>query len=80
MSTEKDIKVLEPKVGNKFFTVTIQIESENEKGKVKKIKEVHLVEGVSPSDVETKVAKEMEGTMFDWEIVKIEISKITIVY
>lgn len=80
MSTEKDIKVLEPKVGNKFFTVTIQVESENDRGKVKKIKEIHLVEGVSPTNVEAKVGKEMEGTIFNWEIVKIEISKISIVY
>lgn len=76
--TKLDIK--EPKQGNKFYTVTIQIESENDRGKVKKIKEVHLVEAVSPTEVENKVAKEMEGTMFSWEIAKIEISKIVIVY
>lgn len=80
MSEQDKIIVKEPKVGNKFFQVTVQIDSENDKGKIKKIKEVHLVEGVNPTEVESKVAKEMEGTIFDWEIAKIEISKIISVY
>lgn len=64
-----------------FFQVSVVVNIEDpETGKEKKQKEIHLVDAVSPSDVEQKVAKEMEGTMWDWEITKMERSKIHIVY
>lgn len=64
-----------------FFQVTIVVNAEDpESGKEKKQKEIHLVDAVSPSDVETKVAKEMEGTMWEWEITEMKRSKIQIIY
>ena len=64
-----------------FFQVTVVVNIEDpETCKEKKQKEIHLVDAVSPSDVEQKVAKEMEGTMWEWEITKMERSKIQIVY
>lgn len=64
-----------------FYQVTIVIEMEDmETGKVKKQKEIHLVDAVSPTDVETKVAKEMEGTMWEWEITAMTRSKIQVIY
>ena len=64
-----------------FYQVTVVVEVEDpESGKVKKQKELHLVDAVSPTDVETKVAKEMEGTMWEWEITAMTRSKIQVVY
>lgn len=74
-----EIKQVKP--NNAFYQVAVVVEMEDpETGKVKKLKEMHLVDGASPTDVETKVAKEMEGTMWEWEIVAMTKSKIQIVY
>lgn len=75
----EDIKKMHAQHG--FYQVTVVVEVEDpESGKVKKQKELHLVDAVSPTDVETKVAKEMEGTMWDWEITAMTRSKIQVVY
>lgn len=74
-----NIKKMSP--AHAFYQVAVVVEMEDpETGKVKKIKEMHLVDGVSPTEVETKVAKEMEGTMWEWEIVAMTKSKIQVVY
>lgn len=66
---------------HKFYVVQVVVNTEDpETGKVKKIKEEHLVDAVSPTDIETKVAKEMEGTMWEWSIESIKASKIQVVY
>lgn len=64
---------------NMFFQVTVEVDTETEKG-IKKVKEIHLVDAVSPADVDAKVAQMMEGTMFAWRISSLSISKISIVY
>jgi hypothetical protein len=70
---------IEPKYG--FYSVTVEVETEDsETGKIKKVKEEHLVDGRSCTEVEQKVKKEMEGTLGEWKIVKCQTSKITIVY
>ena len=75
----ENIKKMNP--AHAFYQVAVVVEMEDpETGKVKKIKEMHLVDGVSPTEVETKVAKEMEGTMWEWEIVAMTKSKIQVVY
>lgn len=75
---EKD-EVLEAQYG--FWEVQIEVEQEDsETGKVKKVKEVHLVDGVSVTDIEKKVAEEMKGTMWDWKIVSCKQSRIGLVY
>ena len=45
----EDIKVIQPSDGNKFYMCTVVIDAENpDNGKPKKMKEIHLVESVSP--------------------------------
>ena len=79
MAEKNDVEVLEPQYG--FYQVVIEIAQEDEEsGKVKKVKEVHLVDGINPTDVEQKVGKEMEGTMWEWKIIQMATSKIICVY
>jgi len=74
-----DTITLTPQYG--FFAVTVEIEEEDsETGKTKKIKEEHLVDGRNVTDVESKVAKEMDGIVSPWKIVKCQTSKIISVY
>lgn len=65
---------------NRFYVVTVAVETEDAKGKIKKVKEQHLVDAKDPQDVQMKVIKMMDGTMFDWDIVSIQLSKISVVY
>lgn len=77
----EDIKVMQPSDGNKFYMCTVVIDGENpDNGKPKKIKEVHLVESVSPQGVSAKITEQMSGTMFSWRITNIAESKIQFVY
>ena len=65
----------------RFFKVTIQVEIEDENtGKFKKCKEVHLVDAKDINEVVSKVEKEMQGYLRDWYIVSISISNIDCVY
>lgn len=74
-----DSVTLTPQYG--FFAVTVEIEEEDsETGKIKKTKEEHLVDGKNVTDVESKVAKEMDGVISPWKIVKCQTSKIIAVY
>lgn len=76
---ENNIDILSPK--DKFYTVTVLIEGENpDNGKPKKMKEVHLVDAVSPTEIEKKVGHVMDGTIFPWRIVNITENKIQCVY
>ena len=66
---------------DRFYQVTIQIEVEDENtGKLKKCKEIPLVDAKNTNEVASKVSKEMQGCLGDWEIVSISISKIGCVY
>ena len=60
---------------NQYYKVNVKVEYENDKGQVKFRKEEYLVSGVSPTDVETKINKEMEGAG-DFEIVSLSVTKI----
>lgn len=60
-----------------WYTVTIQFVVEDEQtGRVKKVKEPYLVKAVTPTDAEASVIKDLEGTMGDFRILKIDESKI----
>ena len=64
-----------------FYSVTVEIQSEDpETGKIKKIKEDHLVDGRNVTEVENKVKEWMEGTMYEWKITKCQTSKVIAVY
>ena len=66
---------------DRFYQVVINIETEDENtGKFKKCKKVHLVDAKDTNEVVSKVSKEMQGCLEDWEIVSISISKICCVY
>ena len=78
---EENMNVVQPKEGNKFYMCTVVIDGENpDNGKPKKYKEVHLVEGANPTNVEAKLTEEMSGTMWSWRITNISESKIQFVY
>ena len=79
MSSIDEAVTLTPQYG--FFSVTVEIlEDDPETGKIKKIKEEHLVDGRNCTEVENKVKKEMEGVASDWKIVKGQTSKMSVVY
>ena len=60
MSSIDEAVTLTPQYG--FFSVTVEIlEDDPETGKIKKVKEEHLVDGRNCTEVENKVKKEMEG-------------------
>lgn len=79
MAEKQEVEVLEPQYG--FFLCTVEIATEDsETGKVKKVKEVHLVDAVNVSDAHTKISDEMKGTMWEWKVVSCTASKIQYVY
>ena len=66
---------------DRFYQVILSIEIEDENtGKFKKCREVHLVDAKDTNEVASKVEKEMQGRFGDWQIVSISISKIGCVY
>jgi len=79
MADKKEIEVIEPQYG--FWEVCVEIATEDsETGKIKKVKEIHLVDDITAGSVEKKVSQEMEGTMWEWKIVSVKQSKINCVY
>ena len=59
---------------NLYFKTVVEIHFEDEKGRVKRIKEQYLVQGISPTDVESKILKELEGD--NLKVVQITETKI----
>jgi len=79
MSEEKlVVEVIEPQHG--FWEACVVVESEDENGRVKKVKEMHLVDAVNLQDCEKKIAEEMKGTMWEWKVQSCKQSKIQFVY
>lgn len=66
---------------NKFYTATISYTQEDPNGKIKKVKETHLVDAIDPSDVQKKVVQAMDNELVDeYEITQISLSNIMYVY
>lgn len=66
---------------NKFYTATISFTQEDSNGKVKKVKETHLVDAIDPADVQAKVIKAMDDELIDeYEITQIALSNVVYVY
>jgi len=63
-----------------YYDVQVVIETMNSKGKIKKIREHHLVWGVDYNDVEQKVNKEMDGNTDPWSIKSVKESDIIDIY
>lgn len=64
----------------KYWLVNLQIIDEDDKGKITKKKEVHLVDAADVVGVENKVKEIMEGETRDWSILSIARSPIIEVY
>jgi hypothetical protein len=62
----------------KYYAVTVAVEVEDAKGKIKKQKEQYLVDAVSVTDAETKVTKlfEDEGMSTDFQVKSVKETKI----
>lgn len=65
---------------NSFYQVTVAIKEETDTGKIRKTREVHLVDAKDPIEVQNKVMEAMSGTMAEWEIASITKSKILMAY
>jgi len=52
-----------------YYKAIIKVSFEDKKGNLKYKKEPYLVKGISPTDVETKIAKYIE--MLDYELVSV---------
>lgn len=63
-----------------WYDVVVVIETMNDKGKIKKNREHHLVFGVNYNDIEQKVKKEMEGSTDPWSIKSVKESDIVDIY
>jgi len=63
-----------------YYDVQVVIETMNDKGKVKKNREHHLVWGVNYYDVEQKVKAEMDGSTDPWSIKSVKESDIVDIY
>jgi hypothetical protein len=44
-----------------YWTVTVQLEHENDRGRIQRVKELYLVDAVSATEAEAKIYKEFEG-------------------
>ena len=81
MANYDDSVTVAPKEGNVFYKVTVEImEEDSDTGKIRKVKEEHLVDGINCTEVEKKVKDQMQGTMAEWKITNCQVSKIILVY
>ena len=60
---------------NTFYDVVVSMIIVDEKGREKKSNEKYLVDASNIVEAEKNVTKLLDGTMSDWEIVSISVSK-----
>lgn len=65
---------------NRYYEVLVSLEIEDDKGRIKKQNVKYLVDAADTTMAEKNTIKLMEGTMYDWEIVGINLSKIKEVF
>ena len=70
---------MSPKYG-RYYEVNVSMEFEDDKGRIKKNTVKYLVDAADTTMAEKNTLKLMEGTMCDWEIIGINLSKIREVY
>ena len=58
-----------------YWTVTVQLTVENDRGRIQKIREIYLVDAVSATEAEAKIYKEFEGEN-NFTVVGVNQSKI----
>lgn len=62
-------------MGNQYWTVTVQLEHENDRGRIQRVKELYLIDAVSATEAEAKIYKEFDGES-NFSVVGVNQSKI----
>ena len=65
---------------DKYWLVVVETKEEDEKGKIKKNREKHLVDAFDVKGVEAKVKDMMEGETREWNIKSDSLAGIIEVY
>jgi hypothetical protein len=62
----------------KYYQVTVAFETETESGKIKKVKELYLVDALSCTEAEAKLVQNFtsKGTAAEYEVIAVAESKI----
>lgn len=58
-----------------YWTVTVQLEHENDRGRIQRVKEQYLVNAISATDAEAKIYKDFEGES-NFSVIGVVQSKI----
>jgi hypothetical protein len=66
----------------KYYAVTVAVEVEDAKGKIKKNKEQYLVDAMSCTEAEAKLVKKFtnDGVRLEYEVIKVSETKIVEVF
>jgi len=66
----------------KYYSVTVAVEVEDAKGKIKKQKENYLVDALSVTEAEAKLVDKFtkDGMRLEYEVVKVSETKIIEVF
>jgi hypothetical protein len=59
-----------------YFTVSVKVSHEDDKGKIKKVTERYLVDAMSVTEAEARVTKALEDYPNEFEIVSASTSRI----
>jgi len=58
-----------------YWQVTVQLEHENDRGRIQKVRELYLVDAISATEAEAKIYVEFEGKS-NFTVVGVNQSKI----
>jgi len=58
-----------------YWQVTVQLEHENDRGRIQRVKELYLVDAVSATDAEAKIYQEFTGES-NFSVIGVNQSKI----
>lgn len=58
-----------------YWTVSVQLTIENDKGRIQKIREIYLVDAISATEAEAKIYKEFEGES-NFSVIGVNQSKV----
>ena len=58
-----------------YWQVTVQLEHENDRGRIQKVRELYLVDAISATEAEAKIYVEFEGEA-NFTVVGVNQSKI----
>ena len=66
----------------KYYAVTVAVEIEDAKGKIKKQKEQYLVDALSCTEAEAKLVKKFvkDAVQLEYEVIKVSETKIIEVF